>query len=757
MARLITKFKYMKSGTAKKSGGYARYIATREGVEKLDDSRKKASATDKQKQLIQKLLQDFPDSKDTHEYQDYMKNRTIGNASEFISRVIEDNNSEISGREGYAKYIALRPRAERVGSHGLFTDDGVEVNLSQVADEMNRHKGNIWTIIISLHREDAERLGFNTGERWRTMLRTQTANLSENFKIPMKNLRWYAAFHNESHHPHVHMMVYSANEKEGYLSKQGIENLRSVFAKDIFMQDLYCIYEKQTEYRDKIRSDGKKIISDIVSEINAESTVNPHIQTLLIQLAKRLSRTTGKKVYGYLKPEVKSIVDMILTELSKDEWIQKLYDLWYQQKENALKIYTEAMPQRIPLVSNNEFKSIKNAIIQEALKIRKGDKSPKNSDENGEKRVEVEEDIPLPMPPEYDVPTPPPEYSGEKKTWWTEQYKKARSYLYGDKEHESDFEKAMELLKSESENGNGFAAYDLGKMYLSRLGCEKDEVKSWEMFEKAYQLFIEEEPKEKNPSYLQYRIGKLYAFGHGIEQDHAKAAEWYRKAVEKQNSFAAYALAGLYSRGQGVKKSDEKAFELYTISATDIKKPNAYAQYELGKMYRDGIGTSVDEKKSKDWFKKSYQGFLKIEQDMADDKLYYRLGQMNFKGIGTEIDLQKAKEYFEKAVKLGNDNAMFSLGKMYFYGNGVEEDFKKALEYLKKSADNGNVYAQKFLENMDRNRNYYATMGALSLLKYLGKTLQDKIDDNKIVDDSRVDRKLYRKIQDKKQAHGLKQ
>ena len=409
MARLVTKFGYMKSGTKKKSGGYARYIATREGVEKLDDSVKKIPATDKQKQLVQKLLQDFPDSKDTHEYQDYMKNQTIGNASDFISRVIEDNNSEIAGREGYAKYIALRPRAERVGSHGLFTDDGVEVNLSQVADEMNRHKGNIWTIIISLHREDAERLGFNTGERWRTMLRTQTANLSENFKIFMKSLRWYAAFHNESHHTHVHMMVYSANENEGYLSKQGIENLRSAFAKDIFMQDLYCIYEKQTEYRDKIRSDGKKILQDIVSEINAENTANPQIQMLLIQLAERLSRTTGKKVYGYLKPEVKSIVDMILTELSKDERIQKLYDLWYQQKENALKIYTEAMPQRIPLVSNNEFKPMKNAIIQEALKIFKADKPPANADEDGEKIGETEEDMPLPMPPEYDVPTPPPE------------------------------------------------------------------------------------------------------------------------------------------------------------------------------------------------------------------------------------------------------------------------------------------------------------------------------------------------------------
>ena len=234
-------------------------------------------------------------------------------------------------------------------------------------------------------------------------------------------------------------------------------------------------------------------------------------------------------------------------------------------------------------------------------------------------------------------------------------------------------------------------------------------------------------------------------------------AEWYQKAVDKQNPFAAYALAGLYDRGQGGQQNDTKAFELYTVAASDPKKPNAYAQYELGKMCRDGIGTAVDEEKSKDWFKKAYQGFLEIEKDMADDKLYYRIGQMNFKGIGTEIDLHKAKEYFEKATKLGNDNAMFSLGKMYFYGKGVEEDFKKAVEYLKNSAANGNIYAQKFLENMERNRNHYAATGALSLLKYLGKTLQDKIDENKIVADSRVDRKLYRKIQDKKQAHGLKQ
>ncbi|MEE3405045.1 MAG: MobP3 family relaxase, partial [Acutalibacteraceae bacterium] len=292
-----------------------------------------------------------------------------GNASDFISRAIEENSSDVVGREGYAKYIALRPRAERMGSHGLFTDEGVAVNLSAVTDEMNRHQGNIWTIIISLRREDAERLGFNTGERWRSMLRSQSAELSKNFKIPMTHLKWYAAFHNESHHPHVHMIVYSSDSREGYLSLMGINNLRSSLANDIFMQDQYCTYEKQTEYRDRLRIDGKKYIADIVEKINTEQAADPQIQALLLQLADKLSKTKGKKVYGYLKPEVKAIVDAIMIKLSENEQVAQLYDLWYQQKENAMKVYSDELPPRIPLVDNKEFKPLKNAIIQEALKI----------------------------------------------------------------------------------------------------------------------------------------------------------------------------------------------------------------------------------------------------------------------------------------------------------------------------------------------------------------------------------------------------
>lgn len=369
MAKLVTKFKYLKPTRKVSTGGYAKYIATREGVEKIDSSQKFAPATAKQKNLIEKILKDFPDSKDMFEYADYIEKQNAGSASDFISRVMEDYAYEISGRKAYADYIATRPRVERFGSHGLFTDDGVQVQLSKVTEELDRHKGNIWTAIISIRREDAERLGFNTGTRWRDMLRTQTEALAKNLKIPMENLRWYAAFHNESHHPHVHLIAYSTVENEGYLTQKGVENLRSSFAKDIFQQDLLCIYERQGEHRDKLRAEARDIVEDLVSKINSEIYISASIQHKLLELADRLSQTKGKKVYGYLKPDVKALVDSIVDELANDCRIKKLYDLWYEQKENTIRTYTDEIPDRIPLAQNKEFKSTKNAVIKEALKL----------------------------------------------------------------------------------------------------------------------------------------------------------------------------------------------------------------------------------------------------------------------------------------------------------------------------------------------------------------------------------------------------
>lgn len=228
------------------------------------------------------------------EYEDYAAKQTIGTASDFISRAVEDNAQKILDSKTYADYIATRPRAERFGSHGLFTDDGVQVDLQKVSDDLNQYKGNVYTAIISLRREDAQRLGFDSGSRWRDMLRTQTQALSENLKIPMEHLKWFAAFHNESHHPHTHLIAYSSTENEGYLSRQGMVKLRSAFARDIFAQDLLCVYDQQTAYRDELRQVSREKVEELVGQIRAGQYGGTNLNASLVMLARKLKHTKGK-------------------------------------------------------------------------------------------------------------------------------------------------------------------------------------------------------------------------------------------------------------------------------------------------------------------------------------------------------------------------------------------------------------------------------------------------------------------------------
>ena len=562
MAKLVTKFKYLKPSARYSRGGYAKYIATREGVEKLDDSQKFAPATAKQQQLIQRLLKDFPDSREMLEYEDYLQSQTKGAASEFISRAIEDNAAQCLTSTTYADYIATRPRAERFGSHGLFTDDGVQVNLDKVSADLNKYGGNVYTIIISLRREDGSRLGFDRGSRWRDMLRTQTQALAENLKIPMEHLKWFAAFHNESHHPHVHLLAYSDLENEGYLTKKGVHNLRSEFARDIFAQDLHCIYEQQTEYRDKLREQSREKVTELVEQINSGLIADPRLKQMLVELAQRLKRHKGKKVYGYLSAGTKKLVDGIVDQLAKDSRIAELYGLWYRQRDEIFKTYSGNPSERLPLSQNPEFKPIRNAVVKAALKI-----------EHQEEGMEEQ--------PEPDEPGYFSQEYGEKKSWWTDEYKLARKHLYGSEDFPPDPVRARELLQSEADKGNGLALYDLGLMARNGFGCEKNAVLAQERFRKALAAFLTEESKSKEPDYWQYRIGKMYAMGYGAEQDYRKAAGWYEKAVDEGNPFAAYALGSLYRRGQGVEKDEAQAVAYFNAAAAH---GNEYARYFLDSL-----------------------------------------------------------------------------------------------------------------------------------------------------------------------------
>lgn len=727
MAKLITKFKYLKPDARQSVGGYAKYIATREGVDKIDESLRFAHSSVKQQQFIQKILKDFPDSKDSFEYEDYIKNPTVGNASEFITRTMEDNAYEVMQTKTYADYIATRPRAQKFGMHGLFTDDGVQVKLSEVSKELNQYSGNVWTVIISLRREDAERLGFNTGERWRDMLRSQTSLISENFHIPMQNLKWYAAFHNESHHPHVHLMVYSTEEKQAYLSKEGVMKLRSSFAKDIFAQDLLCVYERQTEYRDELKLNSREVIEEVISKINSGVYNNPKLEKMLLNLADRLSKTSGKKVYGYLKADVKSIIDSIVDELAADERISALYDLWYEQRESVIKTYTDELPERVSLSQNKEFKSIKNAVIQEAMNI-VTDRIFKTDDENVHEQTESDSEP-------SDEETEPPLTDKEKISLMWQYYKKAKILLNRDNEN-YDPNTAIEFLIESAKLGCGVAKYRLGKMFLQG----KDVPKNID-----YALRWLEESVGEGNEFAKYLLGKTYLKGEDMEQDLIRAEDLLRKSSAQGNKYAKYTLGKALLDGELFLQNIPEAIKLITESADS---GFASAQYLLGKLLYKGEVIPQDLKKAIEY----------LEKAAGQKNLYaaYLAGKIRFTEDAVK-DIRKAIRNFEIAAENGNHYAEYMLGKLYLYGKEVECDYDRAMTYLTASAEHGNQYAKQLLHSIKSNCNWSAVMGSLRLLAQISQMLQNRLDEERKGKSNSIDRKLKIKIDEKKQAQGLKQ
>ena len=471
MARLILKSPYLKPGGKKSPGGYLKYIATREGVEMAEDTSRHLPATAEQQKQIKALIKKHPQSKESHEYEDYLANPTRGNADAFLWNICEEYQDGPK-RDVYLKYIDERP-----GSNGLFTDEGVPIVLSQVQKEMNDHPGNIWTHIISLRREDAERLGYNSPDAWMHLLRSQRNMIAQQMKIAPENFRWYAAFHNEGHHPHVHMMAYSVDPNEAYLSTKGIETIKSNLAQEIFRQDLLQIYQKQTDLRDELRQESRDRIAEIVDAINHGSFDNPQMQMMLVQLADRLAKAKGKKQYGYLNASTKKLVDAIVAELAGDSRIRELYSLWYVQKEDVLRTYTNKMPERIPLEQEKEFRTIRNAVVQAALQLHL-----------------PQEELPLsdPVPPRVDFVDD-----------GSDVYPKAVESL-----RESEVEPSPEVkqfLHEAAIRGSVDAVYGMGKQYL-----KTDIQKAITMFELA---------AEQGNSYAEYQLGKIYCFGQGVPQN----------------------------------------------------------------------------------------------------------------------------------------------------------------------------------------------------------------------------------------------
>ena len=370
---------YLKGGgDSARRANRIRYFATRPGVEVLSDGGSQP-ATKKQKAYIQRLLRAFPDARELLEYEDYLKNQTQESASEFIRQAREDFAVPMSQRENYLDYVSHRPGVQMDGEHGLWCARGKVRNLSQAVREVAEYTGSVWTPVVAIRREDAERLGYNDAESWRLLVCACAPEIARGYKIPLEYLRWYAAFHRKEDSVHIHMVVFSSDPKEGYLTKQGIQQVKSAFGRRIFQQDLLHVYEQKTEYRNTLSRDAERAMAELIAQMETGQLQNENLERLVLELTQRLQSTKGKKVYGYLPPKTKALVDAIVDELAKDERVAAAYNLWNQMREEVCRTCSEQLPERLPLSKQKEFKAVRNMIIREMLRL--GRCEPPTTDE----------------------------------------------------------------------------------------------------------------------------------------------------------------------------------------------------------------------------------------------------------------------------------------------------------------------------------------------------------------------------------------
>ena len=706
MSQLIVTSRYLKSGNQKnktKRRNYTKYIATRETVEirsqKFVD--RNANATKNQEQLINDLINDFPESKRYLEYEDYEREPTIENAGELISTIVERNADVVGNRHNFVGYMAMRPGVEKRGSHGLFNEKDEPIILNQAANEIAEHKGNVWSHVVSLRREDAVRLGFDNSDAWRELVKRHISDIAKAQNIPLCNLKWYAAYHDTTHHPHIHLLVYSTNPKQGFLTKAGIDKVRSVFANDIFHDDLQSIYQEQTVSRDELKAVSKNEFESIVNMIASNDHTDPQLEELIRKLYIQLQNVKGKKVYGYLPMEIKETVNKIFSELAKDENIQQLYEKWCGLERLKYKTYTQKETELPKLADNKVFQPVRNMIIRTVLNMKPFDANTEI--EGSEPNDEYFDNTPQSMSPLFDEAEPLAETETDESAAaikyyikWNDQYKKACKLIYGKDAKLNDFKKAEQLLLSESQRGNVLAVYDLGKLYSTDKLGERNEETSIAKYTRALQGFLQIEPNSKKiKPYIQYRIGKMFCYGLGTEQDYEKAFEWFERSAKQKNKFAQFSLANLYYYGSGVEKDLSQAFLWYQRSSS---QGQPYAAYSIAQMYRYGEYVTKDNDTAQRYYKQALSGFLKIESDdMANDDLFYKLGQMFKFGLGTDSDVTKAIEYFRRSAEMNNKNGLFEYGKALLIGEHIPQDTDSALKILEKAVKLKNSNAKRFL------------------------------------------------------------
>ena len=633
MARLIVKSPYIQCGK-QNAGGYLCYIATRERVEIIPDDR---PPTRKQEQLITKLTKDFPDVKELLEYEDYKVHPTKAHASSLITLALEEHWKQVQQTGGYMKYIATRPRAERLGDHGLF-GHADHVDLSEAMSELEHYTGNVWTHIISLHREDAERLGYNNAQAWRALLRAHLNDIAAAMHIPPQDFRWYAAFHNEGHHPHVHMMAWSVKPGQAHLDRDGIRSIRSQLTNDIFQQELLHIYEQKSVSRDELVRKTRKVMLELSRQMRETVCEHTQAEQMIWKLSQQLGEVKGKKSYGYLPRPMKRQVDEIVDQLEQIPVVNECYQKWWELQCQVNEFYSGKKQQRPPLSKQKEFRAIRNAVIREAENIRLGKVT--FEDEKMEER-------------------------GEWVDNWEVSYEclRLRARIEDNKLPLDQRDEAVEDLERLAEYGDIHAQYFLGLLYRDGglLLPDAEQAVHW----------LELAAKRDLPA-AQYALGKLYLSDNPEVRDIDDGLQWLERVAQNGNGDAAYRLGKEYLTGKSVQKDAARAAE-YLRHAADQNHP--WASYLLGKLYLTGNGVPKDEEaawncfRMADAFGHPYAQYILDRQEqwhqpqllMTVSRLLYHMSNIFWDNAPTapaqprlHIDRKRMRELQELRIALGH-------------------------------------------------------------------------------------------------------
>ena len=632
MARLILKSPYIKSTGG--ASGYLRYIATRERVELIPDDR---PPTRKQEQLIAKLVKDFPDSKTLYEYEDYLTKPTKVNSSAFITLALEANWDSIHESEQYMKYIATRPRAERIGAHGLFGDE-YAVSLEKAVEELENYTGNVWTHIISLKREDAARLGFDNAAAWRNLIRAHRNDIAAAMKIPPGDFRWYAAFHDEGEHPHIHMMAWSAKPGQAYLSKEGIRQIKSKLTNDIFHNEMLHLYEQKSDSRDELARESRRAMLELVHAMQDGVCDHPDAERLVLELAAQLETVKGKKSYGYLPKRLKKLVDEIVDEMERLPGVSGCYDQWLMLQGKVDSYYHDKSRERVPLSKQKEFTQIKNAIICEAERLRLDELTFE------EKNLS-----------QYDEPE---EFQNESYDYWV-----LRDVIRDESLTMEERGEAVSEMERLAESGDMYAQYLMGKLWRDGPLLIPDSVEARYWFEQA---------AEQGHLVAQYSLAKLYLADDLEVRDTRKGMNWLCTAAVNGSHYAMYRLAKELLKGDLIKRNSDAAVEWFTRSA---ERGNPYAQYMLGKLYLTGKEVSGDKEKAVYWLTRSaergnqYAQYLlnHLEENrppsamLAVTRLLHHMSRIfrdnsvpKSRPGGIQIDRKRLKKLQEKRIALGH-------------------------------------------------------------------------------------------------------